>query len=213
MLKRLGHDVEILERSSTSTPETQGAGLAVAADLRSYLEQYDKTNLPYGVVSPDFRIVNKEGQVMKSMGIVQTFSSWEAIYFHLRANFDGLISGYVSNPPGVEDSEGKAIYSFGKNVIGLSKSDSGVELMIEDHKGTGENKVVDLVVAADGPSSFVRQYFEPESKRMYSGVCCWRGTLPENEVSTKTQDFLGDLVTFCKMERSYLISFVSPSFP
>ena len=49
MLKGLGHNVEIMEKSTTSTPETQGAGLAVAVDLRKYLQEYDRTQTPYGV--------------------------------------------------------------------------------------------------------------------------------------------------------------------
>lgn len=210
-LTRLGHNVEIIERSSTSTPETQGAGLAVAVDLRTFLERYDKTKLPYGVCSPDFRMINAEGKVVKSMGIVQTFSSWEAIYYRLRANFDGLSSDYVPSPPSKEDGEGHAQYSFGKIVTGVHRNAAGsVVLDIKDQDGKIGSREADLVVAADGPSSTIRQLFEPESKRMYAGYCGWRGTLRETAVSSETQEFLGDLVTFCKINRSYIISSVIP---
>ena len=206
MLKRLGHNVEIIERSSTATPETQGAGLAVAADLRAYLERYDKTKMPYGVVSPDFQMINPEGKLMKKMGIEQTFSSWEAIYYRLRANFDGLASDYISSPPAVEGGEGQTLYSFGKTVLGLQKKDGGVILEIKDSDGKIGSKFVDLVVAADGPSSTIRQLFEPDARRMYAGYCCWRGTVSESEISKETKDFLGELVTFCKFDGGYIIS-------
>ena len=77
MLKSLGHNVEILEKSTTSTPETQGAaGLAVAVDLRRYLQEYDRTQMPYGVVSPDFRLINPKGELVKEYGHRADLLKW-----------------------------------------------------------------------------------------------------------------------------------------
>lgn len=153
------------------------------------------------------------------MGIEQTFSSWEAIYFRLRANFDGLVSEYIPHPPpgsGARpvnregEREGRASYSLGKTVVGLQKNgDEKGDVVVESkdtQTGEGESREADLVVAADGPSSTVRQLFEPDAKRRYAGYCGWRGTLSEEEVSKETWKFLGDVVTFCKIERSYIIS-------
>ena len=171
------------------------------------MSTYDLTGLPYGVTSPDFRMINAKGEVVRHIGIEQVLSSWECIYYRLRANFDGLESVYVPSPPKKGDlGEGKAEYRYGKTVTGLKELDGKVSIEYADHKGKEEAMEVDLIVAADGPSSFVRQMFEPTVERKYAGFCCWRGTIPESEIFQDTIDFFGGLATFCKIEKSYLIS-------
>ena len=197
----------ILERSATPTPENQGAGLAAAANLQRYMSTYDLTGLSYGVTSPDFRMVNAKGEVVKHIGVEQVLSSWECIYYRLRANFDGLVSDYVPNPPKKDVAgEEKAVYVHGKNLTGLREAGQKVLVEYADHDGQEGAMEVDLVIAADGASSTVRQILEPTVERKYAGFCGWRGTVPENEISKEAKAFYGDLAAFCQIERSYIIS-------
>ena len=156
MLSRLNHNVTILERSANSIPENQGAGLAAAADLCRYMSTYDLTGLPYGVTSPDFRMINAKGEVVKQIGVEQVLSSWECIYYRLRANFDGLVSDYVQNPPKKEQmGTGRAEYKYGRAVKGLNELEGKVSIEYADYDGQEGAMEVDLVVAADGSSSTV----------------------------------------------------------
>ena len=165
------------------------------------------------VVSPDFRLINSKGELMKRMGIEQTFSSWEAIYDRLRANFDGLTSSYVPEPPAKSKGEGVAKNSFGKTVTGLQGTRDGVSIEIQDQTGFIQTNSVDIVVAADGPSSTVRQMFVPESKRKYAGCSRWRGIVAGSGISVKTREILGEMTTFCQMDGSYIISSVPTQKP
>ena len=204
----MGYDVRILERSASSIPENQGAGLAAAADLQKFMSEYDATKRPYGVPSPDFQMVNAEGKVVKKMGIAQLFSSWEAVYYRLRANFDGLKSDYCKDIPTKDGKEGNVEYLYGSNVVDVREVGQQVAIHFKDMTGTAKTLAVDLVIAADGPSSTIRQLLEPSVQRKYAGYCGWRGILPEEQVSKEAMGVFGDLVTFCKVERSYLISLV-----
>ena len=209
----MGYDVRIFERSANDIPENQGAGLAAAADLQRYMQKYDATKKPYGVPSPDFQMVNAEGKVTKKMGIAQLFSSWEAVYYRLRANFDGLTSEYCKDVPAESEKEGRAEYLYGNTVVGIREIGQQVSIDYKDRSDATRSLDVDMVIAADGPSSTVRQLLEPAVQRTYAGYCGWRGILPEGEVSEQAMGVFGDLVTFCRIEHSYLISSVTFSYP
>ena len=213
MLHHLHHNVHILERSVASVPENQGAGLAVGTDLQRYMSVYDVTSLPYSVESPYAQRIDTNGTVVNQIGIQQMLSSWECLYYRLRANFDGLASDYVPHPPEKDSkSRGSVRYEYGKTVEILQEDGEGkVRVEYTDPKGRTETLVVDLVIAADGASSTVRQMFEPTAERKYTGCVGWRGTILESDISQKTKDHFGDIATFCQIERSYIISYVSPS--
>lgn len=177
------------------------------------MSTYDATGLPYSVESQDVRQVDSNGTVVKNLGMQQTLSSWECIYYRLRANFDGLCSEYVPNPPErVKETRGFATYKHGMTVQSLQESDGG-KVLVEytDQKGRNETLLVDLVVAADGANSTVRQMYEPTAKSRYTGCIGWRGTTPEIEISRETKDFFGEMTVFCQIEQSYIISYVPSS--
>jgi hypothetical protein len=46
-------------------------------------------------------------------------SSWNAMYYLLRANFDGLVSNFCPNPPPLAAGDGKAIFDYGKRVTNV----------------------------------------------------------------------------------------------
>ena len=50
-------------------------------------------------------------------------SSWNVLYYRLRANFDGLTNSYCPSAPTESESNGKAVYNQGKKVKNVKYTD------------------------------------------------------------------------------------------
>ena len=87
-------------------------------------------------------------------------SNWGCLYLILRANFDGLKSETVPNPPQPRKGDGDVEYWPGKRATGLKYDrDAGkVHLQYVDVT-TGEEGTVsaDTIIAADGVHSTIRK--------------------------------------------------------
>ena len=207
LLKRLGHNVRILERSSTSLVSIQGAGLNAGPDVQRFMREFDVTGLPYSLRPSTAQILDSAGNVIRSMESEQWSTDWSTLYYRLRANFDGLQTGYCEAPPEIEGGC-MALYMDDHSVSDV-KDEHGY-LTVEFHDPTGSLGRIkaDLVIAADGPSSKVRQIMIPEVERTYVGYCGWRGTVPEDEVSDEAKAVFNESMTVCSVEKSFLTSFV-----
>ena len=64
VLKRMGHSVQILERSPSAILIEQGAGLGVAGDLEAFVREYDSVQEPYMLASPNACVVNSQGDLI-----------------------------------------------------------------------------------------------------------------------------------------------------
>ena len=126
-------------------------------------------------------------------------TSWDILFWRLRANFDGVRSEYCSEPPAGLWENVQGVYEEGRRVFDLVDRGGVVEVCSEDVK-TGETRKVyaDLVIGADGPSSVVREVCLPGAvvKRRYAGYVVWRGLVPEMEVSESTRGIFERNVTY-----------------
>lgn len=62
----------------------------------------------------------------------------------------------------------------------------------------------DLVIAADGTSSKIRQILQPGLQRKYVGYIAWRGTALENEISEMTKAIFAEKTTLFVLDRGYV---------
>ncbi|KAA6411816.1 MAG: hypothetical protein FRX48_03966 [Lasallia pustulata] len=114
-------------------------------------------------------------------------TSWELLYYLLRANFDGVDSKYC-DVPSPKEGEGKAEYNYGCTVTGLKDLGSrGIEVNYTDRDGKTSTTTADMVIGADGPSSTVRKILLPHVDRKYAGYVAWWGTVPESSASAPAQ--------------------------
>jgi 2-polyprenyl-6-methoxyphenol hydroxylase-like FAD-dependent oxidoreductase len=80
-----------------------------------------------------------------------------------------------------------------------------VTVKFEDLQTGGSGTVhANLVIAADGTSSKVRQLLQPNLRRKYVGYVAWRGTAPESEISTMTKEIFANETTFFVLSRVYI---------
>ncbi len=206
MMKRLGHNVHILEQYPSSFRDGEAAGVSTGAQTQQFLEKYDIATEPCVVPASSLQIVDSEFKLLESRKIPFKMTTWKVLYYRLRANFDGFSSEFVPNPPEKLNSDGKAIYDIGKRVTDASYADGIVTLRFEDLiNGSGGDIQADLVIAADGSRSSIRQLLIPNMRSTYSGYLTWRATILESLVSEETQQAFRDKSISYKMHKSYMI--------
>ncbi|KAH8809425.1 hypothetical protein F5884DRAFT_404050 [Xylogone sp. PMI_703] len=208
-LKRQRHKVQIFERSSTSLVSTQGAGLNAGRDVQRFMQEFDRTGLPYYLSPPSAQIMNSDGKVTRNMESDQKSTDWSTLYYRLRANFDGLQTGYCEAPP-KNEGDGPALYMDGYSVTSVKYEHGLLTVEFYDLDGSTGSVNADLVIAADGPGSTVRQSMAPEAERKYVGYCGWRGTVPEEKISEETKTAYHESSTLCAIQKSYFISYLIP---
>jgi hypothetical protein len=61
--------------------------------------------------------MDSAGKVIRTMEADQRSTDWSTLYYRLRANFDGLQTGYCEVPPETE-RDGQALYMDGHACLG-----------------------------------------------------------------------------------------------
>ena len=207
VLKRLGHNVHILEQVQTSQRPALGAGISAGPYCQEFMAKHDRSQQPYGTPSSTVQFFNVDGIATRHFKFASKMASWDVLYYRLRANFDGLTSNHCSQSYADEPGEGKGFYDLGKKVINVVSAKEKLEVAFEDlASGSKGTLHADYVVAADGASSIIRQQLFHEPHRPYSGYVAWRATVPENEVEADTVSLLDDHFSIFKMRRSYMCS-------
>ena len=146
---------------------------------------------PYAVGCTGVQFLDQNLKVTGGFDRPMRMSSWNTLYYRLRANYDGLPSPYCPIPPPGSEKNGKAIYDQGKRVTHVSYSDDNVTVDFGDllDKASSGHKSLkaDMVIAADGSTFHVRQLLQPQLKHTYTGYVAWRGTVLESDVSEEAK--------------------------
>lgn len=209
IFKRLGHNVRILEQYPTSTREGQAAGMSTGVYGQEFLGKHDRIeDRPHFVSASYLRILDVELNLTELRPVPFKLTNWKTIYYRLRANFDGLSSDYVPNPPPSQQTDGTVVYETGKRVRGISyDKKSGTTTVTFENIATGESLQLhpDMIIAADGANSTVRKLLFPELENPYAGFLTWRGVIPETYVSNATLKFLDDNAIRYWTDNGYIV--------
>ncbi|KAF7984140.1 hypothetical protein HWV62_16786 [Athelia sp. TMB] len=208
-LKRLGHNVRILERNPSPSLQDQGAGIVAGNETKSFFEKYVKSHQALGVKSHFQNYLNNKGEVIESQSFERMMTSWNLLYNILRANFDGRNSDYCDTPQ-PSPGEGEAAYDTGHTVTGIHRNGDTVELYYQTPRGEDGKLIADLIIAADGPSSTVRNLLAPKIKRRYVGYVAWRGTVPEDMASPSVKEAFVEKLTYFHSEGIQILAYVIP---
>jgi len=174
MLCRNGWDVEIFER----TPEAltgRGAGIVTHPELFDALAAA-------GVVVDDsigVRIntrvtLSRDGTAVSDRQMPQTLTAWGKMYDVLGKAFTGS-------------------YRTGATVTAVDSHADHAVVTLQD----GSTHRADLVIAADGFRSGVREQLLPSVGLEYAGYIAWRGLVDEGQVSPATHAAIFDKFAFC----------------
>lgn len=207
MLKRLGHRVRILEKQ-VGSPKSQMAGIALGAHVKNFLERFDRLDQSFALQSECLQSIDSQFRVKTFFVTPRSMTSWDAFYYRLRANFDGLRSNYYPEPSQSDVGDGTAVYDSGKQITDLLLRDGRVTVEFDDLDIGGSGKAdADLVLGADGPNSIVRHKFLSASavQRSYSGYVVWRGVVPEMDVSEETRKCFQENITYLLLQGEHAI--------
>jgi 2-polyprenyl-6-methoxyphenol hydroxylase-like FAD-dependent oxidoreductase len=140
-----------------------------------------------------------------SPNIARRLTSWGLLYRILRANFDGLASEAVPNPPPPRKGDGKAEYRSGKKVTNLQYGNGVVTVSFLNQDGTEDALTANLVIGADGLHSTVRTLLQAPTIREYSGYVSWRGTVPEKDLPSEVVQYFANRPTLSFLKGTYLV--------
>ena len=187
----------------------QGAGVVAGGDTQAFFEKYDATRRPIAVTSKLRQYLDLQGNQVHEENTVQKMTSWDLLYYLLRANFDGLESAY-SKVPEPYNTDGQGTYEYGHTVKQVEEVGEQVKIEYGDREGNVEMTMADLVIGADGPSSTLRKILFPDVKREYAGYVAWRGTVPEREASPTAKGTFIEKFTFYHSRGTQILAYVIP---
>lgn len=223
-LIRMGHRVTILERSPTPLLHEQGAGIVAGGETLQFWSRFQVPGRQrdISVRSRERCYLDKEGQVIDREAWEQNMTSWDLLYYLGRAVFDGVESDYLPKEAegGVRKemnggAPGKGVYAYGRNVKAIREAGDRVEIDFE-HVGDGAEEksgtlTADFLIAADGPSSTLRHMLIPSaSERVYVGYVAFRGTVPENSLSSSAADVFVERFTFYHGPGCQILAYTIP---
>lgn len=184
--------------------------MVAGGDTQAFFEKYDTSGRQIAVTSKLRQYLDQDGNQIHQEDTRQQMTSWDLLYYLLRANFDGLRSGYCDHFLTPQSGEGGGTYEYGNLITQVKDLGDQVEIEYETKDGHREKARADLVVGADGPSSTLRKLLLPHVIREYAGYVAWRGTIPESSVSQRTYDTLVEKFTFYHADATQILSYVIP---
>ncbi|KAH7381844.1 hypothetical protein BKA64DRAFT_684389 [Cadophora sp. MPI-SDFR-AT-0126] len=212
ILKRLGHNVHILEQNIKSERSDLAAGITTHPEFDEFMDVYDLVNESWFIQSPGVQWLDKKAAVTREAKRPLKMTSWGVIYHRLRANFDGFTSSFCPNLPAAGEKDGTATFDLGKRVTDIFEVEQGVEINFEDllHENKQGSLSADLVILADGANSGLRGTLFPEIERAYAGYVAFRGTVPEAEVSEAAKKAFDPKLTYFCFKNNYILLYIIP---
>ncbi|MGU7782088.1 FAD binding domain-containing protein [Burkholderia sp. PU8-34] len=165
LLLRNGWDVDVFER----VPEElsgRGAGIVTHPELfDAMLAAGVRVDESIGVKVESRITLAQDGSIVSERRLPQTLTAWSKMYHVLRA--------------ALPDQH----YHAGASVTGVADGPDRATVTLSD----GSVVHADLVVAADGFRSAVRERFLPDARLQYAGYVAWRGLVDELALSDATR--------------------------
>jgi len=187
LLRDIGCDVEVYERSSHALQD-RGAGIVVLPITERYFRERPSHEARVSLELTYWTYVDRSGAVISAQPDHYRFSGWSTLY---RALLDAF---------------GEDRYHFGREVIGIDRTDGSASVLFAD----GSTAEGDLVVFADGFGSTGRSILLPEVKPEYAGYVAWRGTTPEADLSPAAREQLADAMIYQVLDPGHILVYAIP---
>jgi 2,6-dihydroxypyridine 3-monooxygenase len=188
VLRDIGCDVRVFERSSAAL-QARGAGIAALdATLRYLIERGGRRRADVCSATNWIRFLRSDGSILHEQRHRYLFSSWNTIY-------RSLLELFAADR-----------YLLASEVTAFSQSGDSVLVTLAD----GTSAEADLLVCADGVTSLARARLLPDVRPSYSGYVAWRGTLPEQALPDATRRRLGDALTYQVLKDSHILVYPIP---
>lgn len=185
LLLRAGWDVHVHERVADEL-ESRGAGVVTHPELMEVLSAAGvDVSDGIGVEVRERITLARDGQVEDSRPLPQLLTAWGRLYQVLRRAFPS------------------ERYHNGRQLVSFDQDAAGVRATFAD----GDVVAADLLVAADGLRSTVRQLLQPETRPRYAGYLAWRGLVEEASLSPRALAELFPYFAFGLPPREQMIAY------
>jgi 2,6-dihydroxypyridine 3-monooxygenase len=189
LLRRLGFDVDVYERTPTSL-DGRGGGIVLQPDTIRWFTECSTQHPEQVSTSTHYvQYLDSDNTILHRDDAPWSYTSWGTFYRALLADF------------------GTEHYHLGEYAAGFDEDADGVEVRF----ASGLRERAELVVFADGITSPSRRRISPESELEYSGYVGWRGTVPESEVSPETFELLHDAISYSVAPHTHINVYPIPS--
>jgi 2-polyprenyl-6-methoxyphenol hydroxylase-like FAD-dependent oxidoreductase len=177
LLAREGHSVSVLERVA-GPMVGRGAGIITHPVLEAGLRRCGMPpDFALGIPVRERVTLDSAGGVLGTLDMPQILTSWSRLY--------QLLHAQLAHLPLVQYRQGVAA----REVVQESN-----RVRVETSAGPFEG---DLLIAADGIRSVVRQQYWPEVQPEYAGYVAWRGLTDEAVLSHGTRNAVFERFGFC----------------
>lgn len=197
ILKHLGHKVHVLEKSPVSVLQSEAAGLNLGPQVQTLIDEYIKPTRPYTTTSAAVHAVNVNGEV------INTIPSNPPLQLTTWSQLHGMLKSHVLS----EISDSSITYETDKLVQAVQYNGEKVIVTYLDTK-TGKSSTLqaDLVIAADGGHSKIRETALQDPSPKYVGYVTWRGSVPASLISEASRNTMQNRVLMLRTEEGYIIS-------
>jgi 2-polyprenyl-6-methoxyphenol hydroxylase-like FAD-dependent oxidoreductase len=174
LFHRMGWDVHVYERTA-GVMEGRGAGITILPGLVEAFEAAGVREDVYGIELPERIALDRAGNIVAQRQFSQVMTSWRRLYDFLHAVFPA------------------ERYHAGMTVERIEQNASATTV----HFASGERAHAELLIAADGLRSTVRNQLLPEVKPSYPGYIAWRCLVDETALPAATHALLFGRYTVC----------------
>ena len=190
VLRDLGCEVDVYERSRVPL-EGRGVGIVLHPQTVRYLLEQRLLDLSAVSTSAAYhRYLADDGSVLSEDARRHHFTGYNTLYGTLLRAF------------------GRERYHLASEATAVRQTEDLVEIAFT----SGETATADLLVGADGVSSFVRRAMLPEVRPRYGGYVAWRGVVDEQDLSPKTFAALDDSLTYWFRPGTHALSYPIPNY-
>lgn len=187
LLRDLGYDVEVFERSSAALQE-RGTGIVVLPITERYFTDRGGDDHRPSLELTNWSYIDATGRITHTDPDRFRFSGWNTMYQAMLDMFE------------------PDRYHLNSEMVGFDQRADGVTLHLAD----GRSVEGDLLVCADGIASTARRILLPDAKPTYSGYVAWRGVTDEAVLSPGTLETVRDAMVYQVLDHSHILVYAIP---
>jgi 2,6-dihydroxypyridine 3-monooxygenase len=186
---QIGHNVTVYEQTERGKMKERGAGIIAHPEMLHYLETQEIADWDeISTHTARTHHVDRDGSIADVEGVVTYTTSWDTVYRNLRAELPA------------------ESYQMDSKVVDVEQSNDGVVVRFAD----GGEASGDLLVAAEGYRSNIRQQHLLDRDPEYTNYVAWRGVIPESELPTEYEVRFGEIYNIFHAPESQILSYPVP---